>query len=142
MSTNTKKSKSSEETLEKAIGLLQNTQEQGIVVVENDKVLGVLTRKELVKGLSGYGASYPISKMMREAYPILSPDMPLTEVYQKFVANRLSIAPVLESGQLIGIVDVNSINEMVKVRNVLPKRQMETMGWKSKNLTDDYSKKM
>lgn len=131
-----------EEILEKAVGLLQNTQEQGIVVVKNEKVLGVLTRKELVKGLSGYGATYPISKMMRKEYPILSPDMPLTEVYQKFVANRLSIAPVLESGQLIGIVDINGINELIKVRKVLPKRQMETMGWKSKNLTDDYSKKM
>ncbi len=131
-----------EEILEKAVKLLRNTHEQGIVVVENNKVLGISTRKELVDGLSEYGASYPLSKVMREGYPILSPDMPLTVVYQKFMANRLSIAPVLESGQLIGIVDVNSIKELIKVRKVFPKRQMETMGWKNKNLTDDYSKEM
>jgi predicted transcriptional regulator len=120
-----------EEILEKAVGLLQNTLEQGIIVVENNKVLGILTRKELIKGLSEYGASYPISKMMRKEYPILSPDMQLTEVYQKFVANKLTLAPVLENGQLIGIVDIKGINELINVRKGLPKRQIEIMRWKS-----------
>ncbi|SNZ01389.1 site-2 protease family protein [Flagellimonas pacifica] len=116
-----------EEKLENAVGLLQNTQEQGIVVEENNKVLGILTRKELVKGLSEYGAHYPISKIMRENYPRLSPETPLTEVYQYFAVGKLTLAPVLENEQVIGIVDIQGINELISIENSRPKRLIKSM---------------
>ncbi len=107
------------ETLEKVVQLLQNSQEQGFVVVENDQAKGVLTRKELIKGLSEYGKSSPVSNVMRKDYITLLPDMPLQEVYQKLLANHFSLAPVLEDGQLIGIVDIKGIQELIAVSKAL-----------------------
>ncbi|MEY8021372.1 site-2 protease family protein [Muriicola sp. SD30] len=111
-----------EETLEKALQLLRNTQEQGFVVEENGQVQGVLTRKELIKGLSTYGNSAPVSKVMRKDFVIIVPDMPLQQVYEKFMSNNAQLAPVLEGGQLIGIVDAKGINEMVMIKKALAKK--------------------
>ena len=109
------------ETLEKAVLLLQNTPEQGVVVVENGQTKGVLTRKELIKGLSDYGKTSSVSQVIRKDYIIIAPDMPLQEVYQKLVANNLSLAPVLKDGQLLGFVDIKGINEFIMIRKELIK---------------------
>jgi len=39
-----------------------------------------------------------------------------TEAYQKLEANNFSVAPVLEDGQLLGIVDIKGINELITVK--------------------------
>ena len=103
------------ETLEKAVQLLQNTQEQGFVVVENDQAIGVLTRKELIKGLSAYGNSSRVSDIMRNDFAIVAPNTPLQQVYEKLVSNNSQLAAVLDNGQLTGIVTVKGINEMIMV---------------------------
>jgi CBS domain-containing protein len=110
------------ETLERTVQLLQNTQEQGFVVVENDQVQGVLTRKELIKGLSEYGNTSPVSHVMRKDFVIVTPDMPLQQVYEKLMTNNAQLAPVLEGGHLIGIVDAKGINEMVMIKKALAKK--------------------
>ena len=103
------------ETLEKAVQLLQNTQDQGFVVVENDQAIGVLTRKELIKGLSTYGNSSRVSDIMRNDFAIVAPNTPLQQVYEKLVSNNSQLAAVLDNGQLTGIVTVKGINEMIMV---------------------------
>ena len=103
------------ETLEKAVQLLQNTQDQGFVVVENDQAIGVLTRKELIKGLSAYGNSSRVSDIMRNDFAIVAPNTPLQQVYEKLVSNNSQLAAVLDNGQLTGIVTVKGINEMIMV---------------------------
>lgn len=103
------------ETLEKAVQLLQNTQDQGFVVVENDQAIGVLTRKELIKGLSTYGNSSRVSDIMRNDFAIVTPNTPLQQVYEKLVSNNSQLAAVLDNGQLTGIVTVKGINEMIMV---------------------------
>tara|TARA_R110002051_G_scaffold307578_1_gene378688 strand:+ start:2933 stop:4021 length:1089 start_codon:yes stop_codon:yes gene_type:complete len=109
------------ETLENAVQLLQNSQEQGLVVVENDQAKGVLTRKQLLKGLSDYGKTAPVSKVIQKDPIMIAPDMPLQEVYQKLAANNFSLAPVLEDGKLLGIVDIKRINEFIIARKELEK---------------------
>ncbi|MBI0398099.1 site-2 protease family protein [Cyclobacterium marinum] len=107
------------ETFEKAVQMLRNTQEQGFVVVENDQAKGVLTRKELIKGLSEYGNTSPVYKVMRKDPIIIALDMPLQEVYQNLAGNNLSLALVVEDGQLLGIVDIKGINELIAVKKGL-----------------------
>lgn len=112
-----------EETLEKAVGLMLDGQEQEFIVVENEQVVGVLTRKELVRGLSAYGKSVQVSKVMKKDYITLDPEMPLQEVYQKMMREGCMVSPVYENGSFIGIVDKNNIDELLMVEAAL--RQSE-----------------
>ena len=56
---------------------------------------------------------------MRKDYLTLRPDMPLQEVYQKLMASGCTVAPVLDKGKLIGIVDRENINELIMVKEAL-----------------------
>lgn len=112
-----------EDTLEKAVALLLDGQEQEFVVAENDRVLGILTRTELIKGLTEFGKDAPVSNSMRKNYLVLDVDMPIQEVYEKLMSNSCSVAPVLDHGELIGIVDKENINELILVKTALAQRQ-------------------
>ena len=114
-----------EEKLEKAVQLLLNSQEQEFIVVEDDNVIGLLTRKELVRGLSEHGKSSPVSKAMTKDYLTLHPDMPLKDVYQKMMRQGCTIGPVLENGKFIGIVDKNNIDELLMVESALKNSEKE-----------------
>tara|TARA_R110000868_G_scaffold83058_5_gene234704 strand:+ start:3354 stop:4436 length:1083 start_codon:yes stop_codon:yes gene_type:complete len=104
------------DSLEKAVQLSQNTHEQGFIVEDKNRVQGILTRKELVKGFSEYGKASPVSSIMQKNYITFLPNAPLQEVYQKLLDNNLSMAPIMENDKLIGIVDVKGINELIMIK--------------------------
>lgn len=110
---------SAEDTLEKAVKLLLDGQEQDFVVAKNDNVKGILTRNELIKGLSAYGNASPVSQVMRTDFLTLHPNMPLQEVYQKLITNKYAVAPVVEHGELVGIVNKENIDELIAVKEAL-----------------------
>jgi len=108
-----------QDTLEKAVRILLDSQEQEFIVAENEQVVGVLTRKELIKGLSDHGKNYPVSEVMSKDFMILHPEMPLKEVYVKMLTKGCSVGPVLEDGKLIGVVDKTNIDELLMVESAL-----------------------
>ncbi len=108
-----------EDTLDKAVKYLLDGQAQEFVVAENDDVQGILTRDELIKGLSAHGKTSKVSEAMRDDYLTLEPNMPLQEVYQKIMMSKCPVAPVLENGELIGIVDKENIHEFIMVKKAL-----------------------
>lgn len=110
-----------EETLEKVIQLLLNGQEKEFVITDNDKVLGILTRTELIRGLSEYGKAASVAEVMRKDCIILRPDVPLQQVYQKLMAHGCAVAPVVDNGRLLGIVDRENIDEFLLIETALKK---------------------
>lgn len=108
-----------QETLERAIQLLLNSQEQEFIVAEDEQVVGVLTRKELIRGLSEEGKQAPVSKVMSKDFLKLEPDMSLKEVYQKMMSGDYSVSPVFENGKFIGIVNKTNIDELLMVESAL-----------------------
>lgn len=112
-----------DDTLEKAVQALLNGQERDFVVTENGKVVGILTRNELVKGLSEYGKTSPVEGVMRKDFVTLHPDMNLQNVYQKIVMSGCSVAPVFEHNVLVGIVDKENMDEILMVKEALRESQ-------------------
>ena len=103
------------ETLGNLVQILQSTQEEVFLVTENNHVHGVLTRKDLIKGLSSYGNGSYVSDLMRKDFVTVDTNMPLQQVYEKLMSNNSQFATVLDDGQLKGIVTLKGINEMIMV---------------------------
>jgi CBS domain-containing protein len=108
-----------EEPLENAVNILLDGQEQDFVVVEENKVLGVLSKKDLIKGLSAFGNKAAISTVMQTNFITLHPEMPLQEVFQNMLTNNFHIAPVIEDNEFKGIVDRENIYELLMVKEAL-----------------------
>ena len=54
-----------DESLYKAVNLLLDTQEHSFIVEENNEVKEILSRKEIIEGLSKFGKDVPVEKVMR-----------------------------------------------------------------------------
>jgi predicted transcriptional regulator len=100
---------------------LLDGQEKEFLVGTADTVVGVLTRDRIIKGLNELGKAAPVSKVMRQDYITMHPDMEVQEVYHQMMTNGCSVGPVYQDSQLIGIVDRENINELVLVNKALEK---------------------
>lgn len=105
--------------LEKVVQMLLNSQDQEYIVLESGQVVGVLTRKEIIRGLSENGKKSLVSAAMKKDFIVLRPEMQLKNVYQEMLTKGHSVGPVIENGELIGIVDKTNIDELLMVESAL-----------------------
>ncbi|WP_081212015.1 site-2 protease family protein [Salegentibacter sediminis] len=113
---------SSQDNLGKAVELLLDGQAHDFVIVEDGKVLGILSRNDLIKGLSEKGNSTLVTEAMQTDFLILDPGMPLQEVYQQILVQKVSVAPVVQNGELLGIIDKENIYEFILVNEAIGKQ--------------------
>ena len=103
------------DTLAHAVRALLDGSEQEFLVCEGDRAVGVLTRKNIIKGVSEFGKEALVSGSMQTDFITLSPEMELKEVFHQMAANGVAVAPVYRGQELIGIVNRENINELVMV---------------------------
>src|SRR5438874_1376432 len=75
------------DTLSKAVEFLLDSQEHSFIVEENGELIGTLSRRELIQGLSRFGKAVPVSKIMRPNRASLKPGDRLRDIIQKFSDN-------------------------------------------------------
>lgn len=108
-----------DDTLDKAVYLLLNGQDREFIVADTNKVYGILTRNELIRGLSEHGKTAAVSNVMRKDFITYHPETQLQEVYQKMMTSGCVVGPVILNGKLLGIVDKENIEEMLLINQVL-----------------------
>jgi CBS domain-containing protein len=107
---------SPDDSLEKAVQVLLEGHEHEFLVTVNEDVTGILTRKQLIYGLSTLEKSASISNVMQKDFITLLPDMNLQEVYSTMLMNVNNIYPVKDNGRLIGVIDKENVSELILVQ--------------------------
>ena len=111
---------SAEDHLDVAVQKLLSGQETEFLVTDNGHVAGVISRNDIIKGLSENGKDIAIGKIMSNKFEELRPDMPIEDVFTKMQMHGYSILPVVDqNGKLIGSLDMNNITEFIMVRAAL-----------------------
>lgn len=105
------------ETIEKAVPILLDGQEKEFLVEQDNEIIGIVTRNEIIKGLKEFGQAASINHIVNKQYIILVPGMELEEAYQQMIQSNASICPVIENGQLIGVLNMENITEVVMLAN-------------------------
>ena len=104
------------ERISRAIEVLLNGQEKEFLVTESEhEVVGILTRDDLIRGLQSHGMEGAITHIVNRNYMVLTPVMPLSEAYDAMMKNNASIAPVMDQGRLLGVLDRENIMEALMV---------------------------
>ena len=114
---------SPDDSLDKAVHVLLEGYEQDFLVTINEDVIGILTRKQLIYGLSALGKSASVSHVMQKDFLTLSPEMNLQDIYLKMLANAYNVCPVKDNGKLIGIIDKENVGELILVQQATQGRQ-------------------
>jgi len=110
-------------TLGEAVRLLLDVQGGDLVITENGKIAGTLTRNEMIKALGEKGEMTPVREIMDREVHAVPHDMPLGEVYEELNRNRRPLLPVTENGKLLGIIDLENILEFLMVEDARRQRR-------------------
>lgn len=121
----------SDATIETAVHLLK-LQKIGAVVVSDDKkrVQGILSERDIVRALASHGGAtlqLKVADLMTREVKTTTPEVNVKDVMIEMTRGRFRHLPVLEEGQLAGIVSIGDV-----VKNRLDELETET------NVLRDY----
>ena len=100
-----------EATIEEAAKLLAKTENGCIVIVENKAPIGMVTELDFVRHVPSGERKLkePVSRIMSSPVTFMSPDTKLDEALKMIDTKRFRKYPVVENGQLAGLVTKNDI---------------------------------
>lgn len=108
-----------ETPLSKVLELAFHTHQEDFPVLEDRKLVGFLTRAELVSAVHQYGLGKFVGEVMKRHFPTVRPKDRLTTVQKKMEEFGVKAIPVLKDAELVGIVtleDVSRVYMMISPR--------------------------
>lgn len=119
MMTSPVKTISPDTSIEESGKLMYRYGHSGFPVVKDDKLLGMITRRDLEKA-NHHGLGHaPVKAYMGTNVVSIKPETPEEEIQRIIIERNIGRLPVLENGQLIGIVSrTNIIESLHKQRSV------------------------
>jgi CBS domain-containing protein len=110
-------------TLKEVVQILVQRKIGALPVVAGRDLIGILSERDIIRALSVHGPAaleLPVSSVMTQAVQTITRQTKVEEAMKIMTEGRFRHLPVLEEGELIGIV---SIGDVVKAR--LDAQQME-----------------
>lgn len=102
--------------LAKAIELTLTGSQKDFPVVEGDKVIGVLTQADLLRGLQQGGDQLTVATVMQGAVVNVHPGDHMEQVLGLMQGHPHGLVTVSESGQLKGIINFDNIFELLRIQ--------------------------
>jgi Zn-dependent protease/CBS domain-containing protein len=111
-----------EATLDDAVeALLRTSQHEFPVVDEAERVLGVLTRDDMIAALKRYGPQAPVVQFMRRDLPVVSSYDPFEEAFRQMQDCGCPALPVVDrAGRFVGLITPENVGELMLVRSLRP----------------------
>ena len=107
------------EPLARAVELTLAGFQQDFPVVEGGALVGVLTRSDLLRGLSARGMEAPIGELMRRDFQVAAPDEPVEHALARLKATNGQALPVVRGRELLGVLTAENVSEFVMLREAL-----------------------
>ncbi len=105
-----------------AVKLLLSGSEDDFIVLEENKPIGVLFRKNLMTAVKANQVT-TIADITIKEIPFLHPEQDIQKVFQLMQQKRLHILPVVdETRQLIGVLDRRNLNDFISIQDVTKNR--------------------
>ncbi len=115
------------ETLQGAATMLHARRVGAMVVTEGDRVVGILSERDVVRAVSEHGGaalSRPISDNMSRDVIFAEPKESLDLLLERMTDRRIRHLPVCVDGRLVGIV---SIGDLVKAKIAETEAEAQTL---------------
>lgn len=110
-------------TLSDAVELLLSTEQREFPVLDNlGHTEGILTRDNLIRGLSQRGPGSSVSESMTADAPTVPPTLGFEEALERLRSSGLPAIPVVNAGgALVGLLTLDNITDLLLVRRVRPR---------------------
>jgi Zn-dependent protease/predicted transcriptional regulator len=105
-----------DQTLNEVIDNILMGTDRNFVVADEYGVRGILLMEDLTKAIQSKGRHAPVSHVMDTNFKSLNPFDPLTNAYRELRGGSKNFFPVLEGNKLVGVIDIDNINEFLRFR--------------------------
>jgi predicted transcriptional regulator len=102
--------------LQYAADLMLAGDQQDFPVLEGGRYLGMLARKDLIKGLREEGPTAPVGRVVFTDLEPVEASWPLERAWQVMKASGHSAIPVVMRGQLVGLLTLENMSELLMVQ--------------------------
>lgn len=103
-------------TLLEAVVKIINTGVGSLVVVENNRPVGIITKRDMLWSIVYYSRNPSETKVwevMTKQLITITPDTSLVDVVNIMLSNNISHIPVVENNELIGIISDRDLVEVL-----------------------------
>lgn len=111
------------QTLGDVVKVILDGSQHDFPVMWGDRVMGILTRSNLLAGLSQHGPDQLVTSAMQREFDTAEPNEMLEAVLQRLAASPSRIIPVLQEGNLVGLVTAENLGEYLMIQNALHRRR-------------------
>ncbi len=110
------------EWLASVVNQMSSAGQQDYPVMDNGRLVGVLTRERLLRGLQEKGAYETVGAVMQPDVPTIDVEQPLTQASETMAERALTAMPVTQQGTLVGLLTFESIREFMALQKALHSR--------------------
>ncbi len=112
------------QTLGDAVKMMLEGSQHDFPVMWGDRVMGILTRSNLVAGLVQHGTEQLVTTVMQREFDTAESNEMLEAVLQRLAASPSRVMPVLQDGSLVGLVTTDNLGEYLMIQNALQRRKI------------------
>jgi CBS domain-containing protein len=113
----------SRDSLARAVDLVLTGSQHDFPVVEDGRVVGVLTRGDLLIALAQLGRETPVVDVMRREFQTVDSAEMLETAFARLQTCDCHSLPVVHGGQLVGLITMDNLGEFVAIQAALAQRK-------------------
>jgi Zn-dependent protease/predicted transcriptional regulator len=108
-----------------AVEYLLAGSQQDFPVVQDDKIVGVLRRSDLINGLAKSNLQAEVGRVMHTDFQTAEAEEMAETVFGRVQAAEGQLLPVTSRGRLVGIVTLENLGEFLMIQSALRKERQE-----------------
>ncbi len=110
-----------DDTLGRAVEELLAGSEQDFPVVDNGSIVGILTRKRLLKALAERDRDARVGDVLETDCFAVEDTAMLEEAFRRMAEAKCSTVPVVRGGRLVGLLTLENVGELMMISSALEK---------------------
>jgi Zn-dependent protease len=111
-----------DDRLRKAVELILSGTQQDFPVLDGERVVGILTRADLLAALSRQSEDLRVDAVMRRDVEQVHPGDMLEAAFTRLQACGCHVFPVVQEGRLLGLLTSENMGEFLMFQSVLSRR--------------------
>lgn len=111
------------DTLADAVRKTLRGSQHDFPVLDRERVVGILTRSDLLVALTDFGHDYPVASVMRREFLVTEPVEMLGIALQRLRACDCHTMPVIHKGRMVGLITMDNLGEYLLIEAALQERR-------------------
>lgn len=128
-----------DQPLREVVDLTLSGSQKDFPVVEGDRVVGILTQRDLLSALASQGASVTVGSVMQREFATVGLFDMLETAFKRFTECACQTLPVLHLGRLVGLITMDNVGEFLAIRSAMEQDDLPPRTWAQRAATGGKS---